>query len=433
MLSEGRETTDNTFTLHKGTLNMYLDKETFERAGLAGKPSGAKGNRGIKPRWGKIHIFLVEKPLVSYDLTSPSMVHGKRGFGRLLRACETVLDKPLEWIFCNAHTATPSPDPLEKHKPVKYTAEPTQLQNKEVAQVMLAMPSSILSNGDRPALEETATELYEWLSLIRLQSPRVAASDTIDPYLSRYTAPSSESGGHAQVCMLSWQGCIAASWLRDLVTDVLTACPPQQWFSISATGFSRTVPGNSNDLTLLRPSGVAGAWIKKDSSTLRTNVSLATETLVHDGIFNQLAQVRLPGRCVEVVSLGELFDAPAELGVDLAGDVLCLIHGANRKFHALWRRIYDVGNGGGGYRFDTVVGVVALDGREICGDGGKVTFGLNLFPRRQPFGAAVLGVDGQLLDEGLGCFQCLYNEEGRLVVFILEIDVDVELAYEGAQ
>lgn len=32
---------------------MYLNKETFERAGLPGKPHGPKGNRGLKPRWSK--------------------------------------------------------------------------------------------------------------------------------------------------------------------------------------------------------------------------------------------------------------------------------------------------------------------------------------------------------------------------------------------
>lgn len=34
-----------------GTLTMYLDKETYERAGLVGMPYGPKGNRGLKPRW----------------------------------------------------------------------------------------------------------------------------------------------------------------------------------------------------------------------------------------------------------------------------------------------------------------------------------------------------------------------------------------------
>jgi ribonuclease P/MRP protein subunit RPP40 len=31
---------------------MFLDKETYERAGLVGKPHGVKGKRGLKPRWG---------------------------------------------------------------------------------------------------------------------------------------------------------------------------------------------------------------------------------------------------------------------------------------------------------------------------------------------------------------------------------------------
>lgn len=30
---------------------MYLDRETYERAGLVGKPHGAKGARSGKPRW----------------------------------------------------------------------------------------------------------------------------------------------------------------------------------------------------------------------------------------------------------------------------------------------------------------------------------------------------------------------------------------------
>lgn len=36
-----------------GVLTMFVDKETYERAGLVGKPYGAKGGRGSKPRWGE--------------------------------------------------------------------------------------------------------------------------------------------------------------------------------------------------------------------------------------------------------------------------------------------------------------------------------------------------------------------------------------------
>ena len=37
-----------------GILKMYLEKETYERAGLVGQPHGVKGKRGLKPRWGML-------------------------------------------------------------------------------------------------------------------------------------------------------------------------------------------------------------------------------------------------------------------------------------------------------------------------------------------------------------------------------------------
>lgn len=69
---------------------MFLEKEIYERAGLVGKPFGAKGNRGSKPRW-----------IVEHNLRSPSMFKGKKGFDRLLYACKNVLNEPLSWLFCN--------------------------------------------------------------------------------------------------------------------------------------------------------------------------------------------------------------------------------------------------------------------------------------------------------------------------------------------
>lgn len=69
MLSEGKTTVDNTFVIekgehrtvcrnaiqladfHTGTLIMYLDKETYDKAGLVGQPHRLKGRRGLKPRW----------------------------------------------------------------------------------------------------------------------------------------------------------------------------------------------------------------------------------------------------------------------------------------------------------------------------------------------------------------------------------------------
>jgi hypothetical protein len=36
-----------------GVLTLHLDKESYEKAGIVGKPDGVKGKRGTKPRWGE--------------------------------------------------------------------------------------------------------------------------------------------------------------------------------------------------------------------------------------------------------------------------------------------------------------------------------------------------------------------------------------------
>ena len=68
MLSEGRRGVDKVYSLKDGKpqylnsrtlidrqlgiLTLYLDKESYERAGLVGRPDGVKGKRGTRPRWG---------------------------------------------------------------------------------------------------------------------------------------------------------------------------------------------------------------------------------------------------------------------------------------------------------------------------------------------------------------------------------------------
>ncbi|XWW95996.1 hypothetical protein V2A60_003966 [Cordyceps javanica] len=88
MLSEGNPTSGNSFALSGGKLRMYLDRETYERSGLPGKIDERNGSREMRPKW-----------FVAYDLQSPSMQHGKRGFDRLVYGCKTISDTPMNWIF----------------------------------------------------------------------------------------------------------------------------------------------------------------------------------------------------------------------------------------------------------------------------------------------------------------------------------------------
>ncbi|PHH61657.1 hypothetical protein CDD81_8068 [Ophiocordyceps australis] len=240
ILSEGNIETKNVFSIRHGTLDMFLDRETYERAGLQGKPYGAKGNRGVKPRW-----------VVSLNLKDARMLPGLKGFDRLMSACENVLKEPLEWLLCNANACD-----MTKHKHTDYTIAPSILQSQNVAGVTPDIAACILAQGDREMLEERATELYEWLSLVRLQSPRIAVNNNIDPFLSRYKLPADDVA-EIQVCMFRWQGFLSASWLQSVVMDALTLCSPQQWISFSATAISQSISGDTSEFSLLRPSGTA--------------------------------------------------------------------------------------------------------------------------------------------------------------------------------
>ena len=67
--------------------------------------------------------------------------------------------------------------------------------------------------------EETLHELPEWFAMVSLESPRLHDQDTIDPYLSRYEVPESNSGSEV-LKIVRWSGLMGAGWL----TQLLVAC-----------------------------------------------------------------------------------------------------------------------------------------------------------------------------------------------------------------
>lgn len=91
---------------YTGILTLHLDKESYERAGLVGKPDGVKGGRGTKPWWGKMssvkysHNILTQIcTVIEINLRLPSMLHGRKAFERILYAFKNVLTKPVTWLF----------------------------------------------------------------------------------------------------------------------------------------------------------------------------------------------------------------------------------------------------------------------------------------------------------------------------------------------
>ncbi|KAL7628465.1 hypothetical protein AAE478_002668 [Parahypoxylon ruwenzoriense] len=273
MLSEGRLDSENVFSLKDGVLTMHLDKETYERAGLVGKPQGVKGKRGLKPRWStSSDASTVMKTTnwpfeaVQFDLRSPSMLHGKKGFDRLAYACKNALNTPVTWLFCNlSNTSVPAPDPLSRHHPTKYTSQP-EISKSLVAKVPSLKPQwAILESQNRPELDEFATDIYEWLSLVRLNCPRLKVDDKIDPYLSGYAVPGdAEVMKDDKLCRISWQGFIPPKWTQQILADVIRTLPSKSWFSLSATSFTRGFVRDSADCTILRPPSSPGEYFLWD-------------------------------------------------------------------------------------------------------------------------------------------------------------------------
>ncbi|KAK0745002.1 ribonuclease P 40kDa subunit-domain-containing protein [Apiosordaria backusii] len=248
MLSEGRRGIDNVFALRNGYLTMFLDKESYERAGLVGKPHGVKGNRGLKSRW-----------FVEIDLNSSSMIKGKKGYDRLIYASKNAFSEPMTWLFCNVVSTVPDPDPLAAFSPTTCTSNPSITRDIGALVPSLTPPTGTAEHTARDELEDFSSEVYEWLSLVRLQSPRILANDQIDPYLSLYRVP--EGSKPARVCKISWRGFLSPSWTRQAMIDLITALPSKTWFSFSTTIFTKGLAGDNTECTFLRPPNSSGEYL----------------------------------------------------------------------------------------------------------------------------------------------------------------------------
>jgi ribonuclease P/MRP protein subunit RPP40 len=206
MLSEGRELVDNRLELRDGKLKMELDRATYERCGLQGTPIEDGGKKHQKARW-----------VVEYDLRLPSMKHGKAGFGRLEWAAKNVLNKSLTWLWWN-HNPTSGEslaegrEVISKHAPWIHKIEPSVTKLGDSL-----CPKLVKGELDKVYDENEAMSLLEYINMLSLNSPRVKATDNIDPHLSRYEVPDFGVGLETRdmVCV-RWKGFMPPAFMRDV-------------------------------------------------------------------------------------------------------------------------------------------------------------------------------------------------------------------------
>lgn len=164
--------------------------------------------------------------VVELNLRLPSMLHGKKGFERIVWAFKNVLNHSVSWLFCDLASQPEQAGsnfkkaPIESHHPQIVDCSPALVRHPGT----LAPPIEGTDlNEDVPEedLRDRCDSLCEWLALVSLDSPRVSADDSIDPYLSRYEVPNADKAAPSNLVSIKWHGLIPSQWITQLFIFLL--------------------------------------------------------------------------------------------------------------------------------------------------------------------------------------------------------------------
>ncbi|MCJ1436331.1 Ribonuclease P protein subunit p40 [Xylographa pallens] len=288
MLSEGRAGIDNLYFLKDGKyllkaktlivhgemlnflfcrvgqLRLELPREIYERVGLVGHPIRDTGRKHLKTRYA-----------IEINLRLPSMVHGKKGFERIVWAFKNVLNNSVTWLFYDFNTKLDSTvshsfkirnlegRPIDRHHPITKAC-PMTMKHSEVITPPIA-PHTRTEDTPKDAEDDDLGRL-EWLDLVALESPRILPNDRVDPFLCQYEVPDSGRARPTKVTILSWRGFMPAEWIKKLYLECYRSLKRQDswgvqkqglgWIALSASAFKmEAVDGPEGYVLLTIPSG----------------------------------------------------------------------------------------------------------------------------------------------------------------------------------
>ncbi|KAK7203017.1 ribonuclease P 40kDa subunit-domain-containing protein [Myxozyma melibiosi] len=243
VLSLTKIDTENVYCIYDGKLRLSLRKEAYESAGLQGKRS-----QFSKTRYN-----------VELNLRSPLLLPGNKTFDRLVFSCnETLLKDPVQFLFCvfpTAATASSPLPPIPEHLhatpyPYSFDSLPLgtvcvpSLQPQQLAHSMTKFLTSSKKDELRQYQEETLNEglahIFEWTSLLSLQSPRVVLGDDINPLLSSYevfTDDPEESPRADQASLVRIEGMITSGVVHKMFKNLIINLPEDKWAVLTVYGF----------------------------------------------------------------------------------------------------------------------------------------------------------------------------------------------------
>jgi len=179
------------------------------------------------------------------------MLHGKKGFDRIVHAFKNVLNQPITWLFLDLEITDISPGPIDAYFPSKIVVEPKVIKDIRVNIPPLQPPTNAHSAYEAD-FETFAYETLEWLSLISLDSPRIEADDKIDSFLCRYASPVG-SKLNSKLVTVTWRGFLAPDWVYKNFVKTLLATPRDSWFAYSIAGLGEGWSNDGKNCTILKP------------------------------------------------------------------------------------------------------------------------------------------------------------------------------------
>ncbi|KAG6096665.1 hypothetical protein E4U30_001349 [Claviceps sp. LM220 group G6] len=235
--------THTQFNVNKGILTMHMDESTFERSGLFDNIGLVKGQR---------------MRIITLDLNSARRYCNGETHKHLKQytcAYKSITKKQLSWLLCDETGSTNLALDLGNDVNVlECTAELKMHQGTTCNPPMLDIGRLSFMDTGRLDTQEIGLCVYEWLSLLKLGSPRVQYGDDVDTFLSRYRVASKDRE-QVRICRISWVGLIGTTWFQNLVRDVMTANATEGWLSFSSNSFyDVSLSGTGSELVMLRPS-----------------------------------------------------------------------------------------------------------------------------------------------------------------------------------
>lgn len=163
------------------------------------------------------------------------MLHGKKGFERIVWAFENVLNESTTWIFCDLKAPTDGSGPIAGHAPI---VKHTEVQVSDISDVVVPYFPQTFGQDD----QETASQLLEWLAMVAVHSPRILVNDTIDAYISKYTIPvftnkpGARSSSVQDLVRLRWHSMLSSKRVLHTYLAALKASGTG-WFVLRASDF----------------------------------------------------------------------------------------------------------------------------------------------------------------------------------------------------